>query len=357
MTKESSFKKVVRRHAEETGQRYTQALTDLEGLQTRMFHQPAGERLVTHLRNQYGIDAATATKTSHHHDHVFRIDRNDGDPWIARAFSSARPRAGVEGDAGILRFLERHDYPAERLATRDAVSVCDDSTVLVTRFIHGQALPMAVGHEGSEKFAIMGDLLGRLHTLPFEDAVSRPGGASGDDPIHEGSPRQDLLAALSFLDAVNTKVAPGDRESFERLRNLVLSADDGQGLPEALLHGNLLHAPDHVIAAEHGPVAINWKAAGRGPRLADFAWLMWGTWRNEEWIHLAVDAYRRHIQLSEEELDRLEAVMYIRPLYLGCFSYRRDLLNGRRPSREVWGFVNPEHIGAIAAATRAAYGR
>lgn len=357
MTREGSFKKVVRRHAEETGQRYTQALTDLEGLQSRMFHQPDGERLVTHLREHYGIDAAAATKLSHHHDHVFRIDRRDGDPWIARAFSPARPRAGVEGDAAILRFLQRHDYPAERLATGDAVSACDDSTVLVTRFVPGGPLPMAVGHQGSEKFAIMGDLLGRLHTLPLDESVIRPGGASGDDPIREGSPRQDLLAALAFLDAVDTRVAPSERERFEQLRNLVRSADDGQGLPEALLHGNLLHAPDHVIAGEQGPVAINWKAAGRGPRLADFAWLMWGTWRNDEWIDLAVGAYRRHVELTDEELERLEGVMHIRPLYLGCFSYRRDLVNGRQAGKEVWGFANSEHIAAIADATRAALRR
>ena len=203
----------------------------------------------------------------------------------------------------------------------------------------------------------MGDLLGRLHTLPFDESVSRPGGASGDDPSREGSPRQDLMAALAFLDAVDTKVAPSDRERFERLRDKVRSADDGQGLPEALLHGNLLHAPDHVILSEQGPVAINWKAAGRGPRLADFAWLMWGTWRNVDWINLAVGAYRQHVELTEDELERLEAVMYIRPLYLGCFSYRRDLVNGRPPGQEVWGFVNPKHIGAIAAATRAAYFR
>ena len=357
MTKDGRFKKVVRRHAEETGQRYTQALTNLEELQTRMFHQPAGERLVAHLRDRYGIDAVTATKTSQHHDHVFRIDRRDGDPWIARAFSPARPRAGAEGDAAILRFLERHDYPAERLAADDAVTVCDDSTVLVTRFIPGGPLPMAVGHEGSEKFAIMGDLLGRLHTLAFDESVSRPGGASGDDPSREGSPRQDLMAALAFLDAVDTKVAPAERERFERLRDLVRSTDDGHGLPEVLLHGNLLHAPDHVIVGEHGPVAINWKAAGRGPRLADFAWLMWGTWGKEDWINLAVGAYRRHVELTDEEFERLESVMHIRPLYLGCFSYRRDLVNDRPPSREVWGFANPRHIGAIAAATRAAYRR
>jgi Ser/Thr protein kinase RdoA (MazF antagonist) len=354
MTIDGSFKKVVRRHAEETGQRYTQALTDLEGLQSRMFHQPAGERLVTHLRDRYGIDAVAATKVSQHHDHVFRVDRRDGDPWIARAFSSARPRAGVEGDAAILRFLERHDYPAERLAINDAVSAFDDSTVLVTRFVPGGPLPVAVGHQGSEKFAIMGDLLGRLHTLPFDESVSRPGGASGDDPSREGSPRQDLMAALAFLDAVDTKVAPAERERFERLRDKVRSADYGQGLPEALLHGNLLHAPDHVILGEQGPVAINWKAAGRGPRLADFAWLMWGTWGNADWIDLAVGAYRQHVELTDDEFERLEAVMYIRPMYLGCFSYRRDLVNGRPPSKEVWGFVNPKHIGAIAAATRAA---
>ena len=70
--------------------------------------------------------------------------------------------------------------------------------------------------------------------LPFDESVSRPGGASGDDPSREGSPRQDLMAALAFLDAVHTKVAPAERERFERLRDQVRSADDGQGLPEAL---------------------------------------------------------------------------------------------------------------------------
>ena len=55
---------------------------------------------------------------------------------------------------------------------------------------------MAVGHEGSEKFAIMGDLLGRLHTLPSDGSVSRPGGASGDDPRSEGSPRQTCWQRL-----------------------------------------------------------------------------------------------------------------------------------------------------------------
>src|SRR5205085_10431800 len=134
----------------------TEAKSELEGLEERMVHQPDGEKLVVHLRDRYGIDATAATQLSVHNTYVFRIDRNDGDPWIARAFPPARPRAGAEGDAAILRFLEQQDYPSERLAVDDAVSDFDGSAVLVTRFIEGVPLP-----DGAEKFAIMGDLLGR----------------------------------------------------------------------------------------------------------------------------------------------------------------------------------------------------
>ena len=64
MTKDASFKKVVRRHAEETGQRYTEALTDLEGLGARMHHEPVPELLLAHLRERYGVDPVAATKLS-----------------------------------------------------------------------------------------------------------------------------------------------------------------------------------------------------------------------------------------------------------------------------------------------------
>src|SRR6202044_3830761 len=169
--------------------------------------------------------------------------------------------------------------------------------------------------------------------------------ASGEDPSHEGTPRQDLLAALSFLDAVDTKGPVAERERFDQLRDQVRSADDGDGLPEGLLHGNLLHAPDHAVLSEQGPVAINWKASGQGPRLADFAYLIGGTgsWNprrpNQECIDAAVNAYRRHIEPTDEELERLEAVMYIRTLYLVCFGYRRAVNDG--VSFREWWFIHP----------------
>ena len=350
MTKDGSFKKVVRRHAAETGQRYTEALTDLEGLQARMHHEPAAERLLAHLRDRYGIDAVAATKISVHNTYVFRVDRTDGDPWVARAYPPARPKAGVEGDAGILRFLAQQNYPAEPLAVDEPVSDFEGSAVLVTGFVPSTELP-----EGPAKMAIMADLLGRLHALPFDESASRPGGASGEDSSREGSPRQDLLAGLAFLDSVDTKVPPTEREQFERGRERVRSADAGEGLPEALLHGNLLHAPDHAVMSEAGPVVINWKASGRGPRLADFAYLMWGTWLDEESINAAVNAYRAHVDVTEEELDRLEAMMFIRPAYLSCFAYRRNLTLGW--NEDAWGYSDPEYLRAVAAATRAAFRR
>lgn len=349
MTKDGTFKKVVRRHARETGQRYTEALTDLVDLRARMHHEPAADRLLAHLREQYGIEAAAATQLSVHNTYVFRIDRHDGEPWIARAYPPARPRSGVEGDAAILRFLERQGYPAERLAADDPVSDFDGSAVLVTRFIEGTQLP-----DPPRKFVMMGDLLGRLHALPYDDDASRPGGASGEDPTREGTPRQDLLAALAFLDSVATLVGSADRERFEELRDHVRSADDGSGLPEGLLHGNMLHVPDHAILSERGPIAINWKASGRGPRLADFAFLMWGTWLNEDMINAGVDAYRRHIEPTADELERLETVMHIRPLYLMGFDYRRDIENGREPKITMF---DPDYIRSAAAMVRAAFRR
>ena len=64
MTKHGSFKKVVRRHAQETGQRYTEALADLEGVEERLFHVPSVERLLSHLQDRYRLDTTAVTKAS-----------------------------------------------------------------------------------------------------------------------------------------------------------------------------------------------------------------------------------------------------------------------------------------------------
>ncbi|HTX82912.1 MAG TPA: hypothetical protein VME44_12065, partial [Streptosporangiaceae bacterium] len=85
-----------------------------------------------------------------------------------------------------------------------------------------------------------------------------------------------------------------------------------------------------------------------------------GSWNprrpNQERIAAAVSAYRGYIEPTEDELDRLEAVMYIRTLYLTCFGYRRDLTNGSAFS-EWWFIEPPEYFSATAAAVRVAFRR
>ena len=79
-----------------------------------------------------------------------------------------RPRSGeagraVRGDAEILRFLERHDFPAERLAHPEPVSSHDSVSVIVTKLLPGENC-----RSDSSRATVngIGRLLGRLHTLP-----------------------------------------------------------------------------------------------------------------------------------------------------------------------------------------------
>ena len=76
-------------------------------------------------------------------------------------------------------------------------------------------------------------------------------------------------------------------------------------------------------------------------------------------VQAAADAYRRHIELTDDELDRLEAVMSLRPLYLTCFDFRRSVAGGEQPSGDEWwwGLIDPDHIGVNAAAARTALRR
>jgi hypothetical protein len=62
------------------------------------------------------------------------------------------------------------------------------------------------------------------------------------------------------------------------------------------------------------------------------------------------------VEPTDDELDRLGALMYLRALYLVCFGYRRAVSEGAE-FRE-WGFIHPpEYYRATAAAKRAAFRR
>lgn len=103
----------------------------------RHVHLPRGnETIARHLaeRHKISIRAITTLDVG-----VHRIDRDDGDPWVARLFHEERSIERTESDAALLGYLAGADFPAERLACDNPVSVLDGQRVLVTLFVDGSA--------------------------------------------------------------------------------------------------------------------------------------------------------------------------------------------------------------------------
>ena len=132
-----------------------------------------GERLRAHLETRYGItvDAMTELDLG-----VWRVGRADGPDWVARWFPARRPAEAVAGDAAILRYLAAHEFPAERCAADEPVSVLDGRSLLVTEWadpVPRQQRRDAIRAAGG--LSHLGALLGRLHTLDTTPAASAGG--------------------------------------------------------------------------------------------------------------------------------------------------------------------------------------
>jgi hypothetical protein len=311
MTKDGNFKRAVRKHARETGQRYTQALAEMQkgnspDRPSRPFETVS---VKTHLEQTYGIRIAglwpidndpttqPAGSWEGHYPSTLFVKREDGPSWVARIYSSPNDHVSrVEGDAEILRFLAANDFPAERVAHDKPVSVLDGGGVIVTEYLgtRPDASPALYGE--------LGRLLGRLHSLPIgTGAVARDGGSEEHDGgAFVGRPKQDIAASMSFLASVEDKIDPSGREKFEWLREQVETADDAEGLPEAFTHGN--YHPWAAVGTLGNVSIVGWAGSGRGPRLPALAWLLRTSVEggNVGELHAAIDGYRLHVELTDD---------------------------------------------------------
>jgi Ser/Thr protein kinase RdoA (MazF antagonist) len=293
-----------------------------------------------------------------HYPATLLVKREDGPPWIARIFSSPADRVSrVEGDAEILRFLAAKNFPAERVAHDTPVSELSGHGVIVTEFVEG-GRPTDPRHKPALEREL-GSLLGRLHALPAAGgAVERDGGADeADGGFHVGRPKEDLAAAMSFLVSVEAAVPPEGRKGFELLRDRVENADDAEGLPEALTHGNY-HAWS-AVGTPRNLVIVGWAGAGRGPRLPALAWLL--TTAAEADLTLvgaAMRGYSEHVQLTDEEIERLPGILNMKPLFLACLQYRQSVRSGSTPTLDdgwpSWDVDRSEKSQQIAARAIAA---
>ncbi len=280
---------------------------------------------------------------------VFSVNLHDGRRWIVRVFPAGRSIEHVEGDAEILRFLERQGLPAERCADPKPVSVLYGRGILVTEYIEG-----TVAGSSGRTLNALGDLLGRLNMLPIEEgAVAREAGALHHYSLSGGGPQNELAAANSWLSAIEDRVPSQNRALYETLREQVASADHCHDLPAAFIHPDPV-LKNSLITRSNDLLFIDWTAAGRGPRLAPLAVLIWSSaFKKGEWSPRLIDAvvagYRAHLSLSEDELERLADVMRIRPLVFACWRYRHALISEQLPDGTEWWWPDENLVRAIAA--------
>jgi Ser/Thr protein kinase RdoA (MazF antagonist) len=352
MTKSGSFKRTVRRRAAEAGRTYTEELAIAEAEEVnRRFSIEASwssDGLPAHLQRTYGIEVTEITQLSPHGAGVFRVDRADGPSWVARLFhDGGRPLESILGDVEMLRHLERHGFPAERVAHDEPLSRHGNDHVLVTVHAPGKA---GAHHEHAQAIA---EMLGRLHGLPpGSGRVLRDGGAFGHDKANEGKPSMDVRAAVAFLDSVAHRIAPEGRPVLDVLRTELEGTDTGDGLPEALTTLNVTDR-DVIVGKDSSLTFVDWKPAGQGPRIVSLAWLLYGAMQRGhpmyphpdqidlDLVRRTVQGYAREITPTVEELNRLRNIIRLHQLYMAAWYYWQSALAGGTPTgRE--GFM-PRH--------------
>jgi Ser/Thr protein kinase RdoA (MazF antagonist) len=285
------------------------------------------QRVWAHLEARYGVrvDAMTDLDLG-----VWRVGRADGPDWVARWFPVRRTVRAAAGDAEILAYLAAHDFPAERCATAEPVSVLDGRAVLVTEWaepVPRQQRREAIRAAGG--LGRLGALLGRLHSLPPADgAIARPGGAWHH--LADGHPSAEVTAASRMLAEVGYLFTDdGERAPFEALCAEVAALDAADGLPEAFTHPDFVLA--NVVATGDEMILVDWAGAGRGPRLWSLAFLLYAEGAKDlRRVNVVLAGYRRHVTLTGEELDRLAAVARARPLIFAAWA----VCTGRKTPRE-----------------------
>lgn len=312
---------------------------------------PRTERLRSHLQSRYGIEVRLLEELD---VGVFRVERGGGPSWVARLFPPSVPLEAVAGDAEILASLAEDDFPAERCATTEPVSVLEGNGVLVTEYIG--AVP-----RGERRAAIrdagglrrLGELLGRLQTLPdTAGAPARPGGAWHH--LAEGGPREEIDAAAQLLAEAAGLVSAELHSLYGTMLAEIEALDDCRGLPQALIHPDFVLA--NVIASpERGIVLVDWAGAGRGARLWALAWLLFAEGAKDlRRIDLVVAGYRQHVDLDAEELSRLGSVARARWSILKTWEFcmgRKTLVDAAREVEET-----RELAIAVGSRARAAFG-
>jgi enterochelin esterase-like enzyme len=242
---------------------------------------------------------------------VYRLHSAENGPdLVARVFGPGVDRSALDAAAHVLRALASTPFPAERCPIVDPVlDLGDNRHVFVTEYVEPSPAPRP-----GFVLAWCAGLLGRLATRSAETLP-----AGGGWHRLGATPSSEIDQALALGAGIGTSVA----ELVDTLTN----ADDGAGLPEALIHADLT-PPNAVPQADQPPVIIDWIGVGRGPRIWALAFLLYVA--GPSGAERVLDRYTRSVPLSDEERARLPAIMIARPLSLDLWSVAYERISARK---------------------------
>jgi Ser/Thr protein kinase RdoA (MazF antagonist) len=242
---------------------------------------------------------------------VYRLRRSESEPdLVARAFGPHVERAAVDTAAHVLQNLADTRFPAERCPTDTPVLALGDGRhVLVTEYVEPSPAPRP-----GFVLAWCAGLLGRLANRSGDELP--PGGG-----WHRlgATPSQEIDEALR----VGAQVGPSVAEIVDALAD----ADDGVGLPEALIHADLT-PPNAIPRGDQPPVIIDWIGVGRGPRIWPLAFLIFAA--GPRGAARSLERYSRAVSLVEEERNRLPGIMIARPLTLDLWSVAHERMTAQQ---------------------------
>ena len=260
---------------------------------------------------------------------VYRLRRKDSRPdLVVRAFGPDVERASVDAVAQVLHRLADTRFPAERCAADSPVlSIGDGRHLLVTEYVEPSPAPSA-----GFVIAWCAGLLGRL--------ASRPG---GDLPDGGGWHRLGSTPSREIDEAL--RIGGQNGSSVMQLVDALAAADDGAGLPEALIHADLT-PPNVVPRGDEPPVVVDWIGVGRGPRVWPLAFLLFAA--GPRAAQRTLERYVHWTPLSDEERHRLPGIMIARPLTLDLWSVGYERMTPRQATARFHG--HPARVEAVTAA-------
>jgi Ser/Thr protein kinase RdoA (MazF antagonist) len=270
------------------------------------------EQLSAHIETTYGLTVRKLGPLEPWGpEGAQRVDLANGESWVARPHKPARPLVEVEGDAELLRFLEGHDFPAERLAHPEPVSSWERGSVIVTRLLPGKNCRR---DKSLATLTGIGQMLGQLHTLPAtEGAPARPAGGWHHLSQAGGGRDEDVRILLPLLGDAARRLPDSEQDAFKQLVAELESIDLCADLPHCLINSDF--GGPNIIKWRTKLTAIDWTGAGRGPRVHSLAILGLGA-VDPALVDAFVAGYRQHVTLEPEELERLDRAIVLHGLIL-----------------------------------------